>query len=90
MRALDFVQSLPDVDPEKIVVTGESGGGTQTFLLCAVDSRPKWSAPVNMISFIMQGGSPCENAPSLRLDTNNVEIGALDGAQADADGFGYR
>jgi dienelactone hydrolase len=77
MRALDFVQSLPDVDPEKIVVTGESGGGTQTFLLCAVDSRPKWSAPVNMISFLMQGGSPCENAPSLRLDTNNVEIGAL-------------
>jgi dienelactone hydrolase len=77
MRALDFIQSLPDVDPEKIVVTGESGGGTQTFLLCAVDSRPKWSAPVNMISLIMQGGSPCENAPSLRLDTNNVEIGAL-------------
>ena len=77
MRALDFIQSLPDVDPEKIVVTGESGGGTQTFLLCAVDSRPKWSAPVNMISFIMQGGSPCENAPNLRLDTNNVEIGSL-------------
>jgi dienelactone hydrolase len=77
MRALDFVQSLPDVDPGKIVVTGESGGGTQTFLLCAVDSRPKWSAPVNMISLLMQGGSPCENAPNLRVDTNNVEIGAL-------------
>ncbi|HUS04857.1 MAG TPA: hypothetical protein VMZ52_01065 [Bryobacteraceae bacterium] len=77
MRALDFIQSLPDVDPEKIVVTGESGGGTQTFLLCAVDDRPKWSAPVNMISLIMQGGSPCENAPSLRVGTNNVEIGSM-------------
>jgi dienelactone hydrolase len=77
IRALDFLQSLPDVDGEKIVVTGESGGGTQTFLLCAVDDRPKWSAPVNMISLIMQGGSPCENAPGLRVGTNNVEIAAL-------------
>lgn len=77
IRAVDFLQALPDVDPEQIVVTGESGGGTQTFMLCAVDDRPKWSAPVNMISLIMQGGSPCENAPSLRVGTNNVEIGAL-------------
>jgi len=30
-----------------------------------------------MISLLMQGGSPCENAPGLRLDTNNVDIGAL-------------
>lgn len=77
IRALDFLQSLPDVDSERIIVTGESGGGTQTFMLCAVDDRPKWSAPVNMISLIMQGGSPCENAPGLRFDTNNVEIAAL-------------
>ncbi len=77
IRALDFLESLPDVDPAKLLVTGESGGGTQTFLLCAMDDRPKWSAPVNMISLIMQGGSPCENAPSLRVGTNNVEIAAL-------------
>lgn len=77
IRALDFLESLPDVDPERLIVTGESGGGTQTFMLCAVDDRPKWSAPVNMISLIMQGGSPCENAPSLRVGTNNVEIAAL-------------
>ena len=77
VRALDFLQGLPDVDAERIAVTGESGGGTQTFLLCAVDDRPKWSAPVNMISLIMQGGSPCENAPGLRVGTNNVEIAAL-------------
>ncbi len=77
IRALDFLQSLADVDPERLIVTGESGGGTQTFLLSAVDDRPKWSAPVNMISLIMQGGSPCENAPGLRVGTNNVEISAL-------------
>jgi dienelactone hydrolase len=77
IRVVDFLQSLPDVDPQRIAATGASGGGTQTFLLTAVDDRVKYSAPVNMISAIMQGGSPCENAPSLRLGTFNVEIGAL-------------
>jgi hypothetical protein len=43
----------------------------------AVDQRIKAAAPVNMISFHMQGGSLCENAPNLRIDTNNVEFGAL-------------
>ena len=29
-----------------------------------------------MVSFLMQGGSPCENAPLLRIDTHNVELAA--------------
>lgn len=77
IRAVDFVQSLADVDPERIAATGASGGGTQTFLLTAVDGRVKASAPVNMVSFAMQGGDPCENAPNLRLDATNVEIAAM-------------
>jgi dienelactone hydrolase len=77
IRALDFLESLPDVDAARLSVTGESGGGTQTFILTAVDDRPKVSSPVNMISAIMQGGSPCENAPNLRVGTYNVEIAAL-------------
>jgi hypothetical protein len=76
MRVIDFLQSLPDVDAERIAVTGASGGGTQTFLVSAVDPRVKFAAPVNMISAIMQGGV-CESAPGLRLGTFNVEIGAL-------------
>jgi dienelactone hydrolase len=76
-RALDFLQSLPDVDPDQIGMTGASGGGTQTFLLSAVDDRVKVCAPVNMVSAIMQGGSACENAPNLRNDTYNVEIAAM-------------
>ncbi len=77
IRVVDFLCSLPEVDAERIGCTGASGGGTQTFLLCAVDDRVKVSAPVNMISSTMQGGCVCENAPCLRLDTNNMEIGAM-------------
>ncbi|MDX2043748.1 MAG: acetylxylan esterase [Acidobacteriota bacterium] len=77
IRVVDFLLSLPEVDAERIACTGESGGGTQTFLLAAVDERIKLAAPVNMVSFLMQGGSLCENAPNLRVDTNNVELAAL-------------
>jgi dienelactone hydrolase len=77
IRAIDFLSALPDVDPQRIAVTGASGGGTQTFLLTAVDERVKVAAPVNMISHFMQGGCLCENGPNLRIDTDNMEIGAL-------------
>ena len=49
-RVIDYLQSRPDVDPEKIAVTGESGGGTQTFLLAALDPRVTVTAPVVMVS----------------------------------------
>ena len=77
MRSIDFLQSLPDVDNSRIACTGASGGGTQTFLLTAVDDRVKAAAPVNMVSAHMQGGCICENGPNLRIDTNNMEIAAL-------------
>jgi dienelactone hydrolase len=80
IRAVDFVSSLNDVDAGRIAATGASGGGTQTFLLMAVDDRIKVAAPVNMISAEMQGGV-CENAANLRVggnnDTSNMVIAAL-------------
>jgi fermentation-respiration switch protein FrsA (DUF1100 family) len=76
IRAIDFLQSLPYVDGDRIGATGASGGGTQTFLAAAVDDRIKVAAPVNMISLHMQGGCICENAPGLRIDANNVELAA--------------
>jgi len=77
IRALDFLTSLPDVDPERIAVTGGSGGGTQTFMLCAVDDRPLVSVPVVIVSTTRQGGCTCENISGLRIGTYNLEFTAL-------------
>jgi hypothetical protein len=76
MRSIDFLESLAYVKRDAIGITGESGGGTQTFMLAAADARVAAAVPVNMISLHMQGGCLCENPPGLRLDTNNVEIAA--------------
>jgi len=77
IRSLDFLESLSDADAARIGCTGASGGGTQTFLLTAVDPRVKVAAPVNMVSAHFQGGCLCENAPGLRLNAFNVEFAAM-------------
>jgi len=76
IRALDFLVSLSDVDPKRIACTGESGGGTQTFMLGAVEDRLAAQAPVVMVSHSMQGGCSCENVAGLRVDYSNMEIAA--------------
>jgi hypothetical protein len=77
IRALDFLLSQPEVDSKRIGVTGASGGGTQTMLLCAVDPRPTVSFPAVMVSTNMQGDCECEAADLLRMGINNVAIAAL-------------
>src|SRR6185436_906078 len=76
IRALDFLESLPDVDRKRLAITGESGGGTQTFMLGAVEERLAAQAPIVMVSHTMQGGCSCENAPGLRVEYSNMEIAA--------------
>jgi cephalosporin-C deacetylase-like acetyl esterase len=46
IRGLDLLAERPEVDPEKLGVTGISGGGSQSFYIAAADLRIKAAAPV--------------------------------------------
>ncbi|MGC8794470.1 MAG: alpha/beta hydrolase [Bryobacteraceae bacterium] len=45
IRALDYLLSRPEVDSKRVAVTGNSGGGTHTAYLAALDDRLQVAAP---------------------------------------------
>jgi hypothetical protein len=81
IRVVDFLCSLPEVNANRIGVTGASGGGTQTLFLTAVDDRIAASAPVVIVypwSWFSQecnceGGMPVMRSP----ETNAIEFAAI-------------
>jgi len=86
LRIIDFLQSLDFVDPERIGMTGASGGGTQTFIASAIDERIKVSVPVVQLSCYFPGGCPCESGRPIHIEAdpniNNAVISALTAPRA--------
>jgi hypothetical protein len=83
MRALDYLESLPEVDKERIGVAGASGGGLQTQMLVALDPRVKAATIVGLTCDFRQIMFPdsshciCNHFPNVMQRTDHPEISAL-------------
>lgn len=100
IRGLDLLSSRPEVDPEKLGVTGISGGGSQSWYIAAIDPRIKAVAPVcgastlkaQITSRTIDGHCDCM-MPINTYSQDFMDIGALIAprplliCQADRDGL---
>ena len=81
MRAIDYLLSRPEVDPDRIGVTGCSGGGNQTMYVGAIDERLKCVVPVCSIgtyqAYLGAACCMCEVTPSAIAYTEEAGVLSL-------------
>ena len=82
-RALDLLLARDDVDPQRVGVTGASGGGQQTYYLMALEDRLAAAAPMVMACYLHEIVSDtsahcgCNHTPRLAADTDVPEMCAV-------------
>ena len=83
IRALDYLESLPEVDGKRIGCAGASGGGLQTQMLVAADDRVRAATIVGMtcdyreIVFPGRHHCGCNHFPNIMRYTDEPELSAL-------------
>jgi dienelactone hydrolase len=69
MRAVDYMQSRPEVDPDRLGVTGASGGGNQSMYAGAYDERFRCVVPTcsvgNYQAYLSAACCMCEVVPGI-------------------------
>jgi dienelactone hydrolase len=77
-RALDYLQSRPEVDPKRLGVTGASGGGNQSMNVGAVDDRLGCVVPVCSVgtyqAYLRAACCVCEVLPGALRFTEEGDI----------------
>ena len=81
-RLLDWALALPEVDPDRIVATGNSGGGTVTLFTAALDERVRVCVPVcSYCTFADSIGAirhcECNYVPGLLEAAEMADVAAL-------------
>lgn len=78
MRAVDYLQTRPEVDPEKIGITGASGGGNQTMYAGAFDERFKCVVPTcsvgTYLAYLSAACCMCEVVPGALTFTEEGDV----------------
>ena len=86
MRAVDYLLTRPEVDGERIGITGASGGGNQTMYAGAWDKRFKCVVPVcsvgNYQAYLGQACCLCEVVPGALKFTEEWAVLALTAPRA--------
>ena len=83
MRALDFMQSLPEVDGKRLGVCGLSGGGLQSEMIAGLDNRLKAATIAGMtcsfqeLSFPHAHHCSCNHFPNINTYSDHPEISTL-------------
>ncbi len=81
MRAIDYLCSRDEVDPERIGCTGASGGGNQTMYVSALDERIKASVPVCSVEvierYMIKPFCTCETVPGIMRYADLTDICGL-------------
>ena len=81
MRAVDYLQSRPEVNPDKLAITGASGGGNQSMYAGAYDERFAAVVPVCSVgtyqAYLGAACCMCEVVPGAMTFTEEAGILSL-------------